>query len=411
MTEGSNRQLLRLSALLQLQQRLRHAATPEELGFIAVNESRTVLPFQQAALWIEADGRPPTVHAVSGVATPDPNSAYLQWLGDVARVLSAQETPERARDVTAADVPGDVADAWADMCAVHLAWMPLVWDDGIVRGALLLGRSDPWAPQDLVVLQQIADALLHAWTRLEGTRGRRSAPARRKKLLLAGALLVLLVVLFIPVRQSSLAPAEVVPKDPLVVRAPLEGVVDTIHVAPSQTVDEGELLLSLDPSYLRNRLDVALRERDIADAEYRQAAQQSVFDQDARASLAVLQGRLDQAVEEVTYLEELLGRIDVRAEQAGIAIIDDPVEWIGRPVVLGERIMTIAESRADRARDFASRERCDPPGRGRRDPPVSQRFAVTSDPGRAGAHRLSSDRDGRADCRLSTDCAFRRTCL
>jgi len=45
----------------------------------------------------------------------------------------------------------------------------------------------------------------------------------------------------------------------------------------------------------------------------------------------------------VTYAESLLARIQVKAERPGIAVFDDPNGWTGRPVRIGERILTIAD--------------------------------------------------------------------
>ena len=44
---AANPQLQRLTALLQLEKEIRQAATPVELGFIAVNESHRVVRYQQ----------------------------------------------------------------------------------------------------------------------------------------------------------------------------------------------------------------------------------------------------------------------------------------------------------------------------------------------------------------------------
>src|SRR5690242_9156312 len=67
-----------LLGLLQLGQRARSAAGMEELGFIAVNETRAMLAYRQAALWLDGDAR--RVAALSGVPRVDPGTPYVQWL-------------------------------------------------------------------------------------------------------------------------------------------------------------------------------------------------------------------------------------------------------------------------------------------------------------------------------------------
>ncbi|MGZ7234485.1 hypothetical protein ACXWOU_09525, partial [Streptococcus pyogenes] len=79
-----------------------------------------------------------------------------------------------------------------------------------------------------------------------------------------------------------------------------------------------------------------------AEAEYRQTAQQALTDPRAKAQLAVLTGRIEEKRTEVVYGSEQLARARVLAPRDGIALFDDPSEWIGRPVAIGERIMRIA---------------------------------------------------------------------
>jgi multidrug efflux pump subunit AcrA (membrane-fusion protein) len=149
---------------------------------------------------------------------------------------------------------------------------------------------------------------------------------------------------FLPVRQSVLAQAEVVAHAPTLVRAPIEGVVDKVHVQPNEPVTAGQPLLSLDATELRTRLAVAQKARDITNAEYLQTAQQAVYDAEAKARLILLEGRVEQQSAEVAYVQSLLERIHVTAAQSGVTIFDDVNDWIGRPVAVGERIMLLADS-------------------------------------------------------------------
>ena len=46
---------------------------------------------------------------------------------------------------------------------------------------------------------------------------------------------------------------------------------------------------------------------------------------------------------EVAYLTELLARLKLNAPASGIALFADADEWRGKPVQIGERIMTVAD--------------------------------------------------------------------
>jgi hypothetical protein len=213
-----------------------------------------------------------------------------------------------------------------------------------VRGYLLLARELPWQENDCRILDELADAYGHAWSALEGGQ-RRSwrALLRRDRRLTAAIAIAFFAAMWIPVTQSALAPAEVVPSEPFLVRSPLDGVIDRILVQPNQDVTAGQTLLTLDPTQVQNRLQVALKARDVADAEYRQAQQQALFDDKIRSQLPTLQGRFEERQADVAYAQSLLDRVTVKAERPGIAVFDDPNDWTGRPVTIGQRILTIAD--------------------------------------------------------------------
>ncbi len=88
---------------------------------------------------------------------------------------------------------------------------------------------------------------------IRGRRLQRRRPDRgnwlfRRKGKLGFLVLALLAGLaWMPMRQSVLAPAEVIPKQPVLVRAPIDGVIDRFEVLPNQLVTEGQVLLTPRP--------------------------------------------------------------------------------------------------------------------------------------------------------------------
>lgn len=341
MSSIGDRRLLRLTALLDLEQRAREAATVEELGFLAVNETHALVPYRQAALWL-GEGRSGHLAALSGLAIPDRNAPFAVWLRHLARMLATSPDAQRPRQVTAADLPAEASEGWAEWLPAHLLWLPLQCR-GRCPGVLLLAREEPWAEAELRLLEMLAGAYAHALASL--ARSRRIVPvtAWRRRALALAALAAAAALGAVPVRDSVLAPAEVIPRGPEVIRAPLEGVVERIHVRPNEAVSVGQLLLSFDPTRLQNQLEVARKAAEVAELELRQATQAALGDARARASVPVLQARLDQQRAEAGYLRDLLARIEIRATRSGIAIFDDPNEWLGRPVNIGERIMQVAD--------------------------------------------------------------------
>ena len=144
---------------------------------------------------------------------------------------------------------------------------------------------------------------------------------------------------------TVLAPAVIVAADPEVVRAPLDGIVSHMFVRPNVTVEPGQVLFELDSTSLDSRLEIARKALSRVRTEYEQAGQRGLFDPEAKARLVPLAGQMEERSAEVSYLQELRDRIRVTARREGVAVVDDPGEWIGRPVKIGERVMAIAGER------------------------------------------------------------------
>jgi len=339
------RQVGTLGTLAQLSRRARHAATLEELGFLAVNETHGLVPYRQAALWRRDAVGVGRVLALSGSPAIERNAPFMLWLERVFVSLDRKRADLAPHPVSAADLPAELAEDWAEWLPAWGLLVPLADPHGgEARGALLLAREQPWQEGENRLVGELSDVYGHAWAALSGKRRRPwHILLRRDRRATAAVVLTLFAVMWIPVPQSALAPAEIVPLEPTVVRAPLDGVVERIVVQPNQEVAAGDLLLTLDPTQIRNRLDVARKARDVAEAEYRQAAQQAMFDDKSRQQLAILKGRAEQRQADVTYAESLFDRVRVKAERPGIAVFDDPNDWTGRPVKIGERILTIAD--------------------------------------------------------------------
>jgi hypothetical protein len=110
-------------------------------------------------------------------------------------------------------------------------------------------------------------------------------------------------------------------------------------------VAAGQLLFELDTTVVRGKLEVARQALATARAEYEQAALQSFSDLKAKAQLGVLSGRIGERNADIAYLGGLLDRSHIKSPRAGVAVLDDPSEWVGRPVSVGEKVLAIADER------------------------------------------------------------------
>ncbi len=352
-----------LFTLLELSRRVRQAGTAAELSFLLVNDSHALAPYRQAGLWLADAG----LQALSGVVHPDANAPYAQWLSRVCAEL-ARSQPKPV-SVTASDLPPDLASDWSEWLPAQALWLPLPqepssrdWSSsgpastGAASAGLLLARELPFSQQEIALLAEWIDVWAHAWRSLHrppawSVRNWRKRLAhafkpesgkslwRQPRLRWTVAILLLACV---PVRLSVLAPGELVPAHPVVIRSPLDGVVDTFHVQPNQAVKKGQPLFGFDEALIRSRLEVAEQALATAETEYRQTTQQALLDAKYRTQLALLTGKIEEKRAEAEFLREQLQRSRVLAPQDGVVLFDDPSEWTGRPVSVGERIMRLA---------------------------------------------------------------------
>ena len=221
------------------------------------------------------------------------------------------------------------------------------------RSAAWCSRATmPWTPTEVALLAELAQVWgacawrLRAAGDVDGrARGCCCAPAGQQRRALA-ALAVLCVV---PVPLSVLAPAEVTAKDPFVVRAPLDGVIDRLYTQPNQRVTPGTPLFALDSTTLASRYAVANKNFDTAQEEYRQTAQLAVTEDNDRLDMALRKGKLDESQVELDYTARELARVRVTADRAGVAVFADPNDWTGKAVSVGEKVMLLADPGERRA--------------------------------------------------------------
>lgn len=324
-----------LATLVGLSRRAREAAERAELGFIAVNETRQLLDYRQAALWLP-EQRGDARLVLSGVARPESDAPYGQWLRRLFDLAPAG--PVSAAAVTAA-----VAEDWARWLPAQALALPLVRGERTL-GCLLLARDAPWQESEIALAEELAHAYAHALALLSP----RPAPWRggRRWVWRLGLAAALAALGLVPVPLTTLAPAEVAARAPFLVRAPIEGVIDRFEARPNQAVAAGQLLFEFDSTALRNKKLQAGSALAVAAEEFRQAAQLAVTSDKGRLDMSVRRGEMASHAAELRYSEQLLERGRVRSPRAGVAIFGDPSDWIGRVVRVGEKVLEIADPEA-----------------------------------------------------------------
>ena len=349
--DEKERALRDLITVLQLEKLARAAKKKDELAFLIVNDTHRVSPYEQAILWAyDVTGRI-VFEAVSGVARPDANSPYLQSLSRIIKYVANSDKASDVHEIVEDDFSDVLKDDWKQLGLCSL-WCPFTDSDGAITAGVWFNSRAHWQQKDLTRMEFIVDAYSYCWHHVNKIRytWRKRLHDFRDKLLQKrtrlAILLSVLVIMFIPVSQTVTAPAEIVAIKPIILSPPIDGIVKEFFVRPNAVVTEGQLLFSLEDSNIKNRYEVGKKELDVALADYRRASAKAFADEKTREEVDLLRSVVEQKKVEVIYAKELLQRIEVRATRDGIAVYSDESDWVGKPVKVGQKIITLADPAA-----------------------------------------------------------------
>ncbi|WP_297325738.1 HlyD family efflux transporter periplasmic adaptor subunit [Nitrosomonas sp.] len=332
------------SALLQLESDARSSADLLSLHYLIVNETRRLLHYRHAFLFKTVGQRNSHFQEIraSGVTLVDRSIPKIHWMERVINDLKEKNMGDQPVRVSAEQLPEALQQDWRNMSLTYPVWTPLKLPDGFLIGALWLERETAWSENELLLIKRLADTYAHAWGYFDKHRRFKSWLLSRNTTWALGMLFVLL--LFLPVQNTTLGPVKVIAKDPLMISAPMDGVITSILVEPNQMVTQGQTLFSYEDTNYRNEYTVAEQSLAVAQAELKRAAQGAFQSSKDNAETALLKAKMDLAVIKRNYAKEMLDRVNVIAEKDGLLLFNDKSELIGRPVTTGERLMEIAET-------------------------------------------------------------------
>ena len=332
------RQVLGLSRLIQLEGELRQADSPRSIDFIAVNDTNRVVAYDHALIWRARSG---AVAAVSGGLIVDRHAPQIVWFGKAARhVLTAAVDKGATVEIDKDTLPNRLHRGLERWVAGAGLVAPLLGPHGAKEGGLIVLRADAFNESERRILARIGGAIGHAIAAIEG-------PRRRFRLgfkpLAGAAVIAACAAGVLPVPMTVLAEAKVTPIDPTIVAAPLDGVIKTILVESNDVVPEGRSLVQFDPTELEAQRDVAAKHVAVLTADWQRLEQKAFADDKARADISVARSRLSEGESDLAYAIDKLRRADVKASNAGVVMIEDRNQWLGRPVKIGERILSLAD--------------------------------------------------------------------
>jgi len=330
--------------------------------FRILNDSAKLIPYERAALWSFASGRPRLL-GISGQASVPPRTELLEaW----HRVVSTASCPEEP--VVLSGGPGDRVDTrdWSRVIGdgqdQQVLWLPLRTEAGVPAVLWLeRGAAAPWREDEIALLTVLAEGYGVALEHHEDGRAywwRRMGPGRFGRRVGAVAVgVVIAAFLFLyPLRMKVVAPCEILASDPHLVTAPLNGVVEKLAVKPGARVEKDDVLFRYEQTIPQQELKVARQQVEIAQAQLDRATVLALKGEDTESQVAVLRDRLAQEKARLELSQSVVDRLCVMAAADGVVQIADPHTWAGRPVRIGERIMTIVDPDRTKVRMWISQD-------------------------------------------------------
>lgn len=335
--------LIHLAALTHLEGQVRAAKTIQELQFLAVNETRRLVPYQQAFLLTCGDAGSDgcRVATAASVAVVEREAPLIRWLEQVAQALRREYPGDEPMALTEETCPASCREGWRQYVQGYVFWCPLKHPDETVLGAWWFEREFPWQDNDVAIVHRLAGSYAYAWKALTKKTGGWSATMKKPSAWLVGLLLA--GALCVPVRVSTVAPMKVIAKDPVIVSAPMDGVIADVVVPPNTMVLQDRILFRYEDTNIRNQFQVAEKQLAVARAEHAQAVQAGFADAQRKADAPLKEAEIALKETERDYAQEMLEQVDVRAPQTGLLLYTDKADWVGKPVSVGERVMEIAD--------------------------------------------------------------------
>jgi HlyD family secretion protein len=323
----------RLAQLLKLEGELRQLPTWQATIYHALNETSELIGHKQS-FFFRANNRDGfRCEAASSVAAIDARAPLVAALNSVVNRMADVAKPSCF----------DLVQFFKSQIYPHrqAMWIPLIDSNSRIFGGFLFVRDDDWPDAIRTVAERVAGAYGHALRVQKPPQLLRRLSFPRWALY--GLPIALALLAFVPVPMTTLAPFEIVPRDPVPVTAPLDGVIKLMGPEPNSVVKAGTRLFQLDTTDLSSRTLISAQHVVVAEAKLATAQNGAFIDKDLKRSVKTLMSELDLARAEYDLTASQLQRADVLATTDGLLIYSTKTDWLGKPVRTGERVMEIAD--------------------------------------------------------------------
>jgi len=332
---------IKIARLIGLEKKTREAKTQDELNFVVANETRQIIDFVNSFLLLKAPTDKFQVKATSDLATVDRTAPLITYVENI--VNNSGVNLKEIQNLELDKVSKKLKVKKPKNIPAKFLFIPILSPQKGLQGYLLLSRNEKFIENEIELSRHLSVTYGHAFNTFLTDFSVKNF--FKKYLFGSRSWIVILAIIFIsiiPIKITSTAPVEVVPKNPILITSPFDGVVKNIVANNNDKVKSGDLLVLLEDTDLLNNYNLAKQSLQVTEKELLRSRQSSFTDNEEKARLAELVAQVELKKAEVESNGERLKNTKLYASQKGIAIVDQKNEWQGRPVSVGEKIMTVA---------------------------------------------------------------------
>ena len=336
-----------LALLHQLSLSACRSTTSQALIFQILNDTVQLAQYDRATLWDISDNSIKLL-GISGQASPNQATGIAEKWYTLVKDLKAPDTPQTLTKDSFTKEERIWLELQASPSSPNVQWFPIFSKKKLVMG-LWLERwaGSPWQEEEINILNFLMQGYGVAWERFV-PKFTLKMLGKRQYLFLSIILFCALFLIHIPLR--IVAPCEIVPKEPVMITAPLEGIVEEVIVRPGQDILAGQVLFVYDKRVPLQELKVAQKQVQIIQSELNRAITLSFKDARSLPEIATLRIKLQKEQLRLELAEYQVDKLEVSSPMDGIAMLDSPEQWRGKPVRIGERVLVVSSPKMTKVR-------------------------------------------------------------
>lgn len=331
---------MNLNQWIIFEERLRKSSDIQTLQLVIVNLLQQVVPYFQAVIF-EKKITGYSTTSISNISEINSHSPTIQWLNNkLYKILDESDKPI----IFDLNTFGLEIDSYYTTSNYGL-YIPV---KSLIIGhyGLILWFKTPVEPELLNVSSLINSTIVHSWEKLalQNKSNDKISKHLNKRNVLITSIVVLFLLFGIRINQSTIATAEISPQNPILISSSINGLIKSINVTPNEAVKAEQILFQLDDINIRSQLNEAEEALRVADQKYLKAYKHAYSEEDSRKEMNLLENARDQAYVTYQYRKKLLERIDVTSPISGVVLFSNSVDWLGKPVKIGEKVMLVADT-------------------------------------------------------------------